>query len=351
MGGHWDALAIGFVVSFVTALVAIRTFLGSSSGAASRRSGGTASCSRWRTGLSSSADLPAAAYDGVAAADLARLLTVPRLVVHERVGSTMDVAHALAAGGAPARHARGWRTHRQAAAGAPGGGGRRRPGRGSGRPRSRAPRPPRGWRCCRLRVGLALAAALDPLAPSPIRIKWPNDLQLADGRKLAGILVEARWRATRVPSGWRSAWASTSHRPPSCPTPRDSAWAFRACACSRRSWPRCVRPPVEPAHSPTRSSRLTPPAMPSWPSGLQPVVGVVRGARRSPRRPRRRSRAVELDQPPSSSPRLGCRLTAGLAARQHRRRTCLSLWPAREGTRLYTPATSRYKRQRGALSP
>ena len=28
MGGHWDALAIGFVVSFVTALVAIRTFLG-----------------------------------------------------------------------------------------------------------------------------------------------------------------------------------------------------------------------------------------------------------------------------------------------------------------------------------
>lgn len=47
-----------------------------------------------------------------------------------------------------------------------------------------------------LRVGLALAAALEPLrttASTPIVLKWPNDL-LVGGRKLAGVLVEARWR-------------------------------------------------------------------------------------------------------------------------------------------------------------
>ena len=31
----------------------------------------------------------------------------------------------------------------------------------------------------------------------PIRLKWPNDLYVADA-KLAGILVEARWRANRL---------------------------------------------------------------------------------------------------------------------------------------------------------
>lgn len=44
-----------------------------------------------------------------------------------------------------------------------------------------------------LRVGLALADALDAYAAGPIAVKWPNDL-LVGGRKVAGILVEARWR-------------------------------------------------------------------------------------------------------------------------------------------------------------
>jgi len=39
--------------------------------------------------------------------------------------------------------------------------------------------------------GLALARALDVLAPGRVKLKWPNDLQL-DGRKVAGLLVEAR---------------------------------------------------------------------------------------------------------------------------------------------------------------
>jgi BirA family transcriptional regulator, biotin operon repressor / biotin---[acetyl-CoA-carboxylase] ligase len=48
-----------------------------------------------------------------------------------------------------------------------------------------------------LRVGLAAAEALDRFASEPVRVKWPNDLYLDDG-KLAGILVEARWREQSV---------------------------------------------------------------------------------------------------------------------------------------------------------
>lgn len=48
-----------------------------------------------------------------------------------------------------------------------------------------------------LRVGMRLAAALDPFVRSPVRLKWPNDLYVGDG-KLAGILVEARWRNAAI---------------------------------------------------------------------------------------------------------------------------------------------------------
>jgi len=44
-----------------------------------------------------------------------------------------------------------------------------------------------------IRVGLRIAEALDRFAGEPIRLKWPNDLY-AEGGKLGGILVEARWR-------------------------------------------------------------------------------------------------------------------------------------------------------------
>jgi BirA family biotin operon repressor/biotin-[acetyl-CoA-carboxylase] ligase len=42
-------------------------------------------------------------------------------------------------------------------------------------------------------VGIALAPALDQFADGAVRLKWPNDVYVR-GRKLAGILVEARWR-------------------------------------------------------------------------------------------------------------------------------------------------------------
>lgn len=48
-----------------------------------------------------------------------------------------------------------------------------------------------------IRLGLRAARALDRFAASPVRLKWPNDLLVGDG-KLAGILVEARWRGERV---------------------------------------------------------------------------------------------------------------------------------------------------------
>ncbi|HEY3934611.1 MAG TPA: biotin--[acetyl-CoA-carboxylase] ligase [Gemmatimonadales bacterium] len=45
-----------------------------------------------------------------------------------------------------------------------------------------------------LRVGLAVAQALEAACPALPRlgVKWPNDIVI-DGRKLAGILCEARW--------------------------------------------------------------------------------------------------------------------------------------------------------------
>lgn len=56
---------------------------------------------------------------------------------------------------------------------------------------------PRGLDVLSLRLGLLVAESLDELAGGPVRLKWPNDLCVGDG-KLAGILVEARWRDQRV---------------------------------------------------------------------------------------------------------------------------------------------------------
>ncbi len=48
-----------------------------------------------------------------------------------------------------------------------------------------------------LRVGLALAQGLAPYVDGSVRLKWPNDV-FVDTRKLAGILVEARWREAAI---------------------------------------------------------------------------------------------------------------------------------------------------------
>jgi BirA family biotin operon repressor/biotin-[acetyl-CoA-carboxylase] ligase len=62
-----------------------------------------------------------------------------------------------------------------------------------------------------LRLGLAAARVLDAFAPSPVRLKWPNDLYVGGG-KLAGILAEARWRDGRAE--WVAIGFGLNVRPP-----------------------------------------------------------------------------------------------------------------------------------------
>jgi BirA family biotin operon repressor/biotin-[acetyl-CoA-carboxylase] ligase len=120
-----------------------------------------------------------------------------RILHYERVESTMDLIHALAESGAEAgtmvvateqlqgRGSRGRAWHSP-------------PG---GLWLSALFRPPRvaGLEVLSLRVGLAVAGALDACRASQVRLKWPNDLML-DGRKLGGILCEARWQGGTL--GW-----------------------------------------------------------------------------------------------------------------------------------------------------
>lgn len=118
------------------------------------------------------------------------------LHVHDVVNSTMELAHRLAETGAPAGDA--VIARRQSA------------GRGQqGRAWSAEPgglwvsvigRPDasQGLDPLSLRVGLAVAEVLEREVPdlSAIGLKWPNDLML-HGRKLGGVLSEARWQGDR----------------------------------------------------------------------------------------------------------------------------------------------------------
>ncbi|MGH7603402.1 MAG: biotin--[acetyl-CoA-carboxylase] ligase [Gemmatimonadaceae bacterium] len=116
--------------------------------------------------------------------------------VLESTTSTLDVAHRLAAQGAPAGtlviadeqtagRGRGGKSWMSA------------PGAGIWLTVIERPSDSSGLGVLSLRIGMGVAAALDRFAPEPIRLKWPNDLYINSG-KLAGILVEARWREQAV---------------------------------------------------------------------------------------------------------------------------------------------------------
>jgi BirA family biotin operon repressor/biotin-[acetyl-CoA-carboxylase] ligase len=136
------------------------------------------------------------ALDGVTGESLQDLLELPRVELLETTPSTMDVAHRLAADGAPAgtlvianeqtagrgRGGKSWQSS---------------PGAGLWLTLIERPKEASGLGVLSLRVGLAVAEALDRFAAEPIRVKWPNDLYV-DRSKLAGILVEARWREQAV---------------------------------------------------------------------------------------------------------------------------------------------------------
>jgi BirA family biotin operon repressor/biotin-[acetyl-CoA-carboxylase] ligase len=121
----------------------------------------------------------------------------PPLLRLEQVGSTMDVLHGLAQGGAPAGAA-------VVAVEQTGGRGSR--GRAWASPRGGLwlsvlfrPTVVPGLELLSLRIGLVVARALELLGAPAVGLKWPNDLMLGD-RKLGGILCEARWQGSAP--GW-----------------------------------------------------------------------------------------------------------------------------------------------------
>ena len=137
-----------------------------------------------------------AAYDGNDAASLAKLLAVPRVIVFDSTESTMDDAHSAAAVGAPG----GTIVVADRQAAGRGRNGRRwasEAGQGIWMTIIERPNDPRALDVLSVRVGLRAARALDRYTSSPVGLKWPNDLFVNDG-KLAGILIEARWRANRI---------------------------------------------------------------------------------------------------------------------------------------------------------
>jgi BirA family biotin operon repressor/biotin-[acetyl-CoA-carboxylase] ligase len=135
-------------------------------------------------------------FDGATKEAIEHVLELPRVELLESTTSTLDVAHRIAAQGAPAgtlviadeqtagrgRGGKSWQSS---------------PGAGLWLTLIERPADSSGLGVLSLRVGLAAAEALDRFAPEPIRLKWPNDLYVDRG-KLAGILVEARWRDKAV---------------------------------------------------------------------------------------------------------------------------------------------------------
>lgn len=135
------------------------------------------------------------AIDGESVTSLAGRIGATELHAFARVASTMDVAHALAARGAPP----GTVVLADAQTRGRGRGGHRwesPPGAGVWLTLLERPTDAAALAVLSLRLGLEAAAALQPLAAGPIRLKWPNDLYVGTG-KLAGVLVEARWRDGR----------------------------------------------------------------------------------------------------------------------------------------------------------
>jgi len=134
----------------------------------------------------------------------------PSPIFLPEVTSTLDVAHDLAAKGAApgtlivadrqtagrGRMGRSWRSE---------------PGAGIWLTLIERPCDASALEVLSLRVGLALAPALDAFAESSVRLKWPNDLYVAD-RKLAGILIEARWRDAKPE--WIAIGVGINLRPP-----------------------------------------------------------------------------------------------------------------------------------------
>jgi BirA family transcriptional regulator, biotin operon repressor / biotin---[acetyl-CoA-carboxylase] ligase len=123
------------------------------------------------------------------------MLGLPRVDLYATIGSTMDAAHALGALGEPAGTL--ILADRQTAGrGRKGNSWQSPPGAGIWLTLLERPIDQSGLAVLSLRVGIAAARTLEAFADDAVRVKWPNDLYVREG-KVGGILVEARWRAGR----------------------------------------------------------------------------------------------------------------------------------------------------------
>lgn len=181
-------------------------------------------------------------YDGAAEPALAARLGLPHVYAYSTVASTMDLAHALAESGAPGgtlvladaqesgrgRQGRGWTSES---------------GKGIWFTLVERPDEASGVEVLSLRIGLAIAEALEAFAPAPIRLKWPNDVYVGDG-KLAGILSEGRWRSGRLE--WLAIGIGVNVRAPDTAPPGTVAGTLRS-GVSRLEVLTCLVPAVRAA--------------------------------------------------------------------------------------------------------
>ena len=162
-------------------------------------------------------------YDGLDAAALEHLTGSPLVTLESSVPSTQDEVHRRAAGGAPSGTL--VLADEQTA-------GRGRQGRAWLSPAGRGvwlslllrpPLRPQGGALA-IRSGLACLAALADVVPGvAARIRWPNDIVVA-GRKLGGILCEARWSGADV--CWVALGVGLNVSGPVGPAVRDRAIAL-----------------------------------------------------------------------------------------------------------------------------
>ncbi len=227
--------------------------------------------------MSSSANASADEFEGLRAAVLANACALPAVFIHASVPSTLDEGHRLAAEGAAAgtlvvaeeqtrgrgQRGRSWISER---------------GAGLWLTLVERPTDAAAVEVLALRVGLALAGALDTFAGESVRLKWPNDLYLPAG-KLGGILIEARWRGNAV--DWVAIGVGINVRAPSI------AHAAGLCpGVSRLDVLTTVMPPLREAAS--RVGHLTDADVRAWDARdlaqgqriSSPAEGIVEGISR-----------------------------------------------------------------------
>jgi BirA family biotin operon repressor/biotin-[acetyl-CoA-carboxylase] ligase len=139
-------------------------------------------------------------WEGLAVDALRAEWRVPELLVFDSVDSTNDVVRARAEAGAPAgtmalaevqTHGRGRRDRRWSAP----------PGTAilmSMLFRPAPFSPPDLAGTIPLRVGMAVARAIEAVCDVDVRLKWPNDILSNDGRKIAGVLCESSLASSGV---------------------------------------------------------------------------------------------------------------------------------------------------------